>query len=130
MRIASNFVLLLQRYCEERNRQNKNLNSKLSTMVKHIVLFQVDKNLPEEKRREEMRNFKEGIEKLPKIIECIRHIEVGFNVNPAEAWDICLNGDFDTMEDVVAYANDPRHKAVAGALKPYLTGRSCVDYEC
>ena len=98
-------------------------------MVKHIVLFQLDKKLPEEKRWEEMEKFKSGIEKLPKVIDYIRHVEVCFNINPAETWDICLSSDFDTLDDVMAYGADPRHKAVAGALKPYLTGRSCVDYE-
>ena len=27
------------------------------------------------------------------------------------------------------YANNPEHVKVAGALKPFLAGRSCVDYE-
>lgn len=98
-------------------------------MIKHIVLFQLDKKLDENTRRSEMEKFKTGIEKLPAAISLIRHIEVRFNINPDEKWDVCLNSDFDTLEDLRAYAADPRHTAIAGRLKPFLSGRSCVDYE-
>jgi len=97
-------------------------------MVRHIVLFQLKKDLPADVRAGVMENFKRGIESLMWQIEVIRHIEVGFNVNPDEAWDICLLGDFDDLEAVRVYSADPRHQEVAGALKPYLAGRSCVDY--
>ena len=53
---------------------------------------------------------------------------MGFNVNEQELWDICLVGEFDTLDDVRAYSVFPDHMAAAGALKPYLQGRSCVDY--
>ncbi len=97
-------------------------------MVKHIVLFQLRDNLSEEEKRAAMSRFKSGIEALPEVIPYIRHIEVGFNVNADEQWDLCLNGEFDSLDAVRAYSSDPAHLAVSGALKPYLSGRSCVDY--
>ncbi len=98
-------------------------------MVRHIVLFQFIESLTPQAKDEVYNRFKRGIEALPEQIPFIRHIYVGRNVNPAETWDICLNGDFDTLEDVVAYGQHPLHLAVSGELKPYLKGRSCVDYE-
>lgn len=98
-------------------------------MVRHIVLFQLKKDLPAEVRTGLMESFKHGIESLVGQIEEIRRIEVGFNCNQDEAWDICLLGDFDDLEAVRTYSADPRHQGVAGALKPYLAGRSCVDYQ-
>ncbi len=97
-------------------------------MVKHIVLFKLKEDLPEATKAEVMDTFKSGIEALPPVISLIRHIEVGLNVNEDEQWDICLNSEFDSLDDVRTYANHPAHKAVAGALKPFLAGRSCVDY--
>lgn len=97
-------------------------------MVKHIVLFQLKVELPAETRSKVATDFKVGIEKLPAVIPFIRQIEVGFNINSDETWYICLNATFDTLDDVRAYAVHPSHTAVAGALKPYLSGRSCVDY--
>lgn len=98
-------------------------------MVRHIVLFQLKPELEESKKKEVMKNFKEGIEALPQVIPFIRNIEVGFNVNSDEKWDICLNGEFSNLEDVRLYAANPHHVKVAGELKPFLAGRACTDYE-
>ena len=75
-----------------------------------------------------MTTFRNGIMALPTIISCIRNINVGFNINADEKWDICLDSTFDTLEDVRYYSAHPAHIAVAGELKPYLEGRSCVDF--
>lgn len=98
-------------------------------MVKHIVLFKLKKDLSAEVRTEVMNAFKQGIENLVGRIEEIRRIEVGFNCNADEAWHICLNSEFDDMAAVRTYAAHPLHLAVAGALKPHVEARSCVDYE-
>ena len=50
-------------------------------------------------------------------------------MNSQESWDICLCGEFESMEDVVSYSTHPEHLKVSGALKPLLSGRSSVDYE-
>ena len=73
--------------------------------------------------------FKRDIEALPSVIPTIRHIHVGVNINPAEQWDICLTSTFDSLADAQAYGAHPAHQAVAGALKPLLAGRACVDME-
>ena len=98
-------------------------------MVKHIVLFQLKKDLTEEVRQEVMNNFKTAIEALPKEIKFIRQIHVGLNMNPAETWDICLESAFDSLEDVKAYSAHPAHIAAAGTIKDYKADRSCVDFE-
>lgn len=98
-------------------------------MIRHIVLFKLKKELPAAERAAAMNAFKRGIEALCGQIAEIRAVEVGFNCNPDETWDICLVGDFDTPEDVRTYAADARHLAVAGALKPFVESRGCVDYE-
>ena len=97
-------------------------------MIKHIVLFQLDSEIPNNVRTEVAQNFKTQIESLPGVIPCIRHIEVGCNVNPAEQWDICLIGEFDSMEELNAYAIHPEHCKVAAMIRPYVKQRSCVDY--
>lgn len=98
-------------------------------MVRHIVLFQLRQELDDSTKEKVMSDFKRGIEALPQVIPFIRKIEVGFNINSDEEWDICLNGEFDSLEDVKLYAGDPHHIKVAGALKPFLAGRACNDYK-
>lgn len=98
-------------------------------MVKHVVLFQLDPGMDARERSRVMEEFKKGIEALPAEISFIRKIEVGLNANPDEDFDIALYCEFDTMDDVRAYAVHPAHVAVASLLKGCKKNRSCVDYE-
>jgi hypothetical protein len=98
-------------------------------MVKHIVLFKLRQDISEETRRTVMETFKREIETLPHSIHCIRHIFVGFNINTAETWDICLESTFDSLDDVHTYAIHPDHKAAAQHFVPYVEGRACTDFE-
>lgn len=99
-------------------------------MVKHIVLFKLKENLPEEEKKCIMNRFKAAIEALPAQISFIRRIFVSLNLNPDEKWDICLESEFDSLDDVKAYAVHPAHVAAAGIIKEVKADRACTDYEC
>lgn len=75
-----------------------------------------------------MNDFKAAIEALPATIPSIRKIFVGLNINSDEKWDICLESEFDTLDDVKAYAIHPAHVAAAGILKEAKQDRACTDY--
>ncbi len=98
-------------------------------MVRHIVLFQLKKMESESVKLEVMNAFKNAIEALPKDIDVIRSIEVKFNMNPAEIYDIALNSEFDSLEDVNIYAKHPLHVAAGKILADVKESRACVDYE-
>lgn len=98
-------------------------------MVKHIVLFKLKEEVPAAEKLAVMTRFKEAIEALPAKISVIRHIEVGLNINPGEAWSIALYSEFDTLEDVKTYAVHPDHVAAGKLLAEVKESRACVDYE-
>lgn len=98
-------------------------------MIKHIVLFKLKENLTEEDKIEITDKFRNAIEALPSVISSIRAISVRPNLNPVENWDICLDSEFDTLEDVDAYSVNPAHVAAASILKNVKQERACVDYE-
>lgn len=98
-------------------------------MVKHIVLFRFRADVEPDVRRDVACTFRSRILALPQKLDFIRQLEVGFNVNPDEAWDIALVSAFDTLDDVRRYSRFPDHQAAAAELKKYLDGRSCVDFE-
>lgn len=98
-------------------------------MVKHVVLFQFSPDVDEATRCSIRERFRKNILALKAQLSIIRNIEVGFNINGDEKWDICLDSTFDSLDDVRTYAVFPPHQAAASELKPYLSGRSCVDYE-
>ena len=97
-------------------------------MVKHIVLFKLKENLSTEEKQAVIDKFKAAIEALPPVIPSIRKIFVGQNINADEKWDICLESEFDTLEDVKAYAVHPPHVSAAGNLKEAKQDRPCSDY--
>lgn len=97
-------------------------------MVKHIVLFKLKKEVSAEERLAAMHRFKEAIETLPAKIPVIRKIEVGLNMNPSEAWHIALYSEFDSLEDIQAYATHPEHVAAGRLIAGVKEDRACVDY--
>ena len=98
-------------------------------MVKHIVLFKLKESLSQEEKQEVMVSFKNAIEALPAAINYIRKIYVGLNINTEEKWDICLESEFDSLEDVRNYAIHPAHVAAASIIKEAKQDRACADYE-
>lgn len=98
-------------------------------MVKHIVLFKLKEEISLEQKLVIMKSFKSAIEALPAEIPVIRNIEVGFNINPGESFDIALYSEFDSLDDVKFYATHPAHVAAGKILADAKESRSCVDYE-
>ncbi len=95
-------------------------------MVKHIVTFKFSGSGSE--RKEVACKFKAALEELPAVIEVLKSIEVGLNVNPNESWDLVLTAVVETLEDVDTYANHPAHVAAASIIKNNKDSRACVDY--
>lgn len=96
-------------------------------MIKHIVAFKLTGS-PEE-RLEKAEQFKKALLALPEKIDCLKSMEVGVNINPAETWDIVLTALVENMEDLAQYANHPLHVAAAAIIKDCKADRACVDYE-
>ena len=84
---------------------------------------------PADEKLAAMNSFKAAIEALPAKISVIRKIEVGLNINPAEAWSIALYSEFDTLDDVKYYATHPDHVAAGKLIAAVKESRACVDYE-
>ncbi|MDN5290369.1 MAG: hypothetical protein PWQ06_608 [Anaerophaga sp.] len=95
-------------------------------MIKHIVLFKFKENLRSE---EKLASIKEGLEGLPGKIESLKKIEVGFNCNPEEKYDLALTAELEDMEGLKAYAVHPEHLKVSAVIREILEERACVDYE-
>ena len=92
-------------------------------MIKHIVMwkFQPGKDA-------EVQAFLEGLRGLYGVIPQIREQEVGMNCAPGN-YDAVLVSAFDSLEDLEAYKNDPRHQKVSALCKAIRTDRVAVDCE-
>lgn len=98
-------------------------------MVRHIVMFRFKQDVSQDIRLSAQDAFKRGIEALPAVIPFVQSVHVGFNINPAEQWDICLDARFNKLEEVNAYSTHPAHKAIAQQLMKHIEQRACVDWQ-
>ena len=92
-------------------------------MIRHIVMWKFRPGT--EKEQEEVLT---GLRNLQGVIPQLLKSEVAVNVAPGN-YDAVLVSEFASLEDLDAYKNDPRHKAVSALCKSIRTDRVAVDYE-
>ena len=92
-------------------------------MIRHIVMWKFRPGT--EKEQEE---FLTGLRNLQGVIPQLLKSEVAVNVAPGN-YDAVLVSEFASLEDLDAYKNYPRHKAVSALCKSIREDRVAVDYE-
>ncbi len=93
-------------------------------MIKHIVMWKF-----KEGEEENMKKFLEGLNELKGKIPEIKNLETGININPKNEYDAILISEFENMEDLEKYKNDPRHVKVSNMCKEIRISRQAIDYE-
>lgn len=97
-------------------------------MIKHIVMWNVRGDSPEEKRKAAL-DLKARFEGLRGQIPGLRHLEVGLDISDAAyACDVVLYSEFEDAAALRAYADHPAHLAVRRELADVRTARYQVDY--
>ena len=100
-------------------------------MIKHIVMWKFKDQAEGKSKAENIAIIKKDLEDLIGVVPQICSLEVGVNKNTSSpaAFDAVLVSTFNSMEDVEAYRQDPRHKAAAAYNKLCRIDRVVVDYE-
>lgn len=100
-------------------------------MIKHLVLFKLADEAEGYSKRENALLIKEKLEALKGAIPEIRKIEVLINHSDAsqDNYDIVLDSEFDTFEDLNIYAVHPEHVKVGAFIAKVRTARAAIDYE-
>ncbi len=93
-------------------------------MIKHIVMWKF-----KEGEEENMKKFLEGLNELKGKIPEIKNLETGININPKNEYDAILISEFENIEDLEKYKNDPRHVKVSNMCKEIRISRQAIDYE-
>ena len=99
-------------------------------MVKHVILWTLKDDLAAEEKASIKAGIKEGLEGLKGVIPGLVDIKVNVNPLPSSNCDLMLDSTFETEEALKNYAVNPSH--VEGAdtkVRPYTSGRVCMDYE-
>ncbi|MBT5794781.1 MAG: Dabb family protein [Deltaproteobacteria bacterium] len=93
-------------------------------MVKHIVMFKLKENSPEN-----MDLVLSTLRGLEGKIETLRMIEVGLDCNKSErAYDIVLTTHFDDEAGLAAYVAHPKHLPVIDTMRALCSSSIVVDY--
>ena len=92
-------------------------------MIRHIVMW---KFRPGTERQQEQ--FLSGLRNLQGVIPELLRSEVAVNVGKGN-YDAVLVSEFESLEALELYKNDPRHKAVSALCKSIREDRVAVDYE-
>ncbi|MCI5668561.1 MAG: Dabb family protein [Oscillospiraceae bacterium] len=94
-------------------------------MIKHIVMWKF-----REGEQENMLIFRDRLLSLRGKIPEIRSMEVGININPSDrSFDAVLVSEFDSLEALRAYSENPLHVEVSKFCKSIRTASHSVDYE-
>ena len=92
-------------------------------MIRHIVMWKFRPGTEAEQKA-----FLEGLRGLQGVIPQLKRSEVAVNVGQGN-YDAVLVSEFESLEALDTYKNDPRHKAVSALCKSIRTDRVAVDYE-
>ena len=76
----------------------------------------------------EQEQFLSGLRNLQGVIPELLRSEVAVNVGKGN-YDAVLVSEFESLETLEIYKNDPRHKAVSALCKAIREDRVAVDYE-
>ena len=92
-------------------------------MIRHIVMWKFRPDTEAEQAK-----FLNGLRDLQGVIPQLLKSEVAVNVGEGN-YDAVLISEFESLEALDTYKNDPRHKAVSALCKSIRTDRVAVDYE-
>lgn len=92
-------------------------------MIRHIVMWKFRPGTEAEQKQ-----FLDGLRGLQGVIPQLLRSEVAVNVGEGN-YDAVLVSEFQDLDALDAYKNDPRHKAVSALCKSIRTDRVAVDYE-
>ena len=92
-------------------------------MVRHIVMWKFRPGTEAEQTQ-----FLTELGGLQGVIPELLRSEVAVNVGQGN-YDAVLVSEFESLQALDAYKNDPRHKAVSALCKSIREDRVAVDYE-
>jgi hypothetical protein len=95
-------------------------------MIVHIVMWE----LKEENKSENLSSLKAALEGLVSKVPTLGRLEVGINFSSRDvARDIVLYSEFESKEDLAAYAVHSEHVKVIELVKQIASETRVVDYE-
>ena len=95
-------------------------------MFRHVVIMQFAPHATDE----DVDAIVQALRAMPSLVPEIRSYSVGLDAGLVEGnFDLVVVGDFDDVDGYLAYNANADHQAlIAERLKPFVAGRSAVQY--
>jgi hypothetical protein len=98
-------------------------------MLKHIVMWKLKENADGKSKDEIAKTIIERIGRF-KGMPGMGALEVGIDINrSASAFDLALYSEFESVEALDSYQNNPDHIVVRDYIQKVTENRIVVDYE-
>ena len=96
-------------------------------MIRHVVMFSFREDAP----AAAVDAFEAAVRRLPSLIPQIRDFKVGRDIGVNQGnYSMTVNADFGSVEDYLAYRDNPEHQRVIKELGVPITGqRAAVQFE-
>ena len=100
-------------------------------MVKHVIIWSLKEEYSEAEKAKIKADMKESLEALKGVIPGLIDIKLYTEPLPSSKnADVLLDTTFESEEALKNYAVHPIHVEAANTkVRPFVSGRSCMDYE-
>lgn len=99
-------------------------------MVKHVILWQLKDEYPQEEKERIKAEIKQGLEGLQGKVPGLKEIHVHTNGLSSSNADLMLDCTLEDEAALKGYAVHPEHVHVADSkVRPYTKTRICLDFE-
>ena len=99
-------------------------------MIRHIVLFKLKDFSSEVERNDALEkvliNFRSLIGEIPQIRKYKVETDL---IGSDSSFDVVIDSDFDTLDDLKAYQNHPAHMYAVDQNKQWSEKKVVIDYE-
>lgn len=96
-------------------------------MIRHIVMWKYKEELSEMDRAELFVKLDEAAKNMNGNIKGLIKAELIKNVNENEKYDLSLYCEFENLNDVLDYQDDPVHVAFKNIIMGNVYDRACID---
>lgn len=100
-------------------------------MVKHVIIWTLKEEYSDSEKAKIKADMKESLEALKGVIPGLIDIKLYTEPLPSSKnADVLLDTTFESEEALKNYAVHPIHVEAANTkVRPFVSGRSCMDYE-
>lgn len=98
-------------------------------MLRHIILWKIKNEVPEEERRAVKERIKASLEALVSVIDGLEEMKIHIDSLPTSTADMMLESKLRDADALAFYRDHPAHVKAATYVRSVVDVRLCLDFE-